>query len=229
MLLKKVYEECTIKDNYMTLDTENYGVKKGKHAIWVPLLSGKIVWSFQGKITPFNDWEKGSDVESISSKKYYEGDGFEKESLQSIVNEYKIFELMASKGYSPKVNGIFYIKCVTSDFLKNEMYTDTKGVYGIYIDDAYKYNERGNYVFGEIEPNDRGYYDTETLPDRFENEISSLLEMSDGAKGDMKKRDNIVNGYIIDIRRTLWDMMKLKDLPEDTYKEIEYITESTNE
>jgi hypothetical protein len=221
-LLTKIYDTATIKDSYMVLDGNNYGIKKGKHAIWVPLLPGKIIWSFQGKITPFNYWRNGKDQHNIKYKSYYNGEGFERESLVSIVNEYKIFELMASRGYSPNVHGIFHIRSVTSDFLgssDDKIYTDNKGVYGIFIDDAYKIDKPGRYKFDD-EADDYGYYRVDYLPDGFENEVLSLLDISEGAKGDMKKRDNVVNGFVIDVRRTLWDMMKLKSLDENLYREI---------
>lgn len=222
-LLRKIYDNATIKDSYMTLDGNNYGIKKGKHAIWVPLLTGKIIWSFQGKITPYNNWRDGKDVHNIKYKAYYGGEGFEPESLQSIYNEYRIFELLASKNFGPKVNGMFYIRAVTSDFLGPEpekVYEDKKGVYGIIIDDAFKYSEHGRYKF-DVESNARGYYEVDHLPEAFENEILPLLDISPGAIGDMKKRDNIVNGYLIDIRRTIWDTMKLKNLDKEEYKQLE--------
>jgi len=72
--------------------------------------------------------------------------------------------------------------------------------------------------------NSYGYYESENLPKDFEKEIMPHLELSKGAIGDMKKSDNIINGYIIDIRRTMWDMMKMKNLNyEDNLKELESV------
>jgi len=119
-LVRKTFNEAVIKGSVMILNGESFKIKKGKHAIWIPHLPGKIIWSFQGKITPFNNWQNGKDSQYISYKRYYLGDGFEKESLVSILNEYEIFKLMASKGFSPKVHGLFYIKKVISDFFESE-------------------------------------------------------------------------------------------------------------
>ena len=38
------------------------------------------------------------------------------------------------------------------------------------------------------------------------------LKLSYGAIGDLKKHDNNINGYLIDIRRTMWDTMCYKDM-----------------
>jgi hypothetical protein len=221
-LIKKIYNEAIIKGNGITIDGKFFSLIKGKHSVWAPGPEMKIPWSYNGKITSFKHWEKGKDAEEIKNRTFNsENRYWDRESLQSIMNEYTIFKKMADLQLAPPIKGMFYIKNITSDFIPDVLTNDTKGVYGYYMRDAYKIKDQGHYTFNCI-PSAYGYYDTEHLPDRFEKHIEPLLVISPGAKGDMKKEDNIINGYLIDIRRSIFDMMILKDLSEDAYKEIEY-------
>jgi hypothetical protein len=221
-LIKKIYNEAIIEGNGITIDGKFFSITKGKHSIWVPGPEMKIPWSYNGKITSFKDWEKGKDAKEIENRTFNsENRYWDRESLQSIMNEYTIFKKMADLQLTPPINGMFYIKNITSDFIPDALTNDSKGVYGYYMRDAYNIKETGHYTFNEV-ADSYGYYKVKHLPDRFENHIEPLLDISDGAKGDMKKEDNIINGYLIDIRRSIFDMMTLKDLPEDAYKEIEY-------
>jgi hypothetical protein len=223
-LIKKIYNEAVIKGNGITIDGKYFSAVKGKHSIWVPGPEMKIPWSYNGKITSFKDWEKGKDAKEIEDRTFNsENRYWDRESLQSIMNEYTIFKKMDDLQLAPPIKGMFYIKNITSDFIPDVLTNDTKGVYGYYMRDAYKMEQQGKYNFNDNDLADNyGYYRVDYLPDRFENHIEPLLIISAGAKGDMRKEDNIIKGYLIDIRRSIFDMMTLKDLPEDAYKEIEY-------
>ena len=196
-IVKKIYDEATIKGDNITIEGKTYKIQKGKHSIWIPEPQMKIAWSYNGKIISFRDWEKGEQAKEIWDRTFNDNNRFwDRESLQSIINEFMVFKELMKYNLTVKFKGIFYIKNVISDFYPGTLVSDSKGVYG--------------------------YYRVKELPDRFENHIEKLLDISDGAKGDLKKEDNVINGYLIDIRRTMWDCMKLKDLPKDAWKQIEY-------
>jgi len=54
----------------------------------------------------------------------------------------------------------------------------------------------------------RGCWDYDIFVEKFID--TGIIEASPGALGDLKKDDNVVNGYLVDIRRTTWDMIRLK-------------------
>ena len=221
-LIKKIYNEAVIQGNGITIDGKYFSIIKGKHSIWIPEPEMKIPWSWNGKITSFRDWEKGKDAEEIKNRTFNADNRYwDRESLQSIMNEYLIFKKMSELLLAPSIEGMFYIKNITSDFIPGTLTNDSKGIYGYYMKDAYKIEGGGHYTFSEP-ANSYGYYADASLPDRFTNHIEPLLDISDGAKGDMLKEDNVINGYIIDIRRSMFDMMQLKDLPDDAWKQIEH-------
>ena len=221
-LIKKIYNEAIIEGNGITIDGKYFNIVKGKHSIWIPKPEMKIPWSYNGKITSFRDWNKGEQAKEIQDKIFNADNRYwDVGSLQSIMNEYLIFKGLSELLLAPPIKGMFYVKNMVSDFYPGTTVCDSKGVYGYFMRNAHKMNESGHYTFTE-NPGKYGYYNDQPLPDRFENHILPLLDISNGAIGDMRKEDNIINNYIIDIRRSMFDMMKLKDLPEDIYKEIEY-------
>lgn len=222
-LIKKIYNRAAMAGDRIDIDGELFSVQKGKHSIWIPGPEMKIPWSWNGKIISFKDWDKGKQAKEIQDRTFNAKNRYwDKKSLQSIMNEYLIFKKMAKLQIAPPIIGMFYIKEISSDFYPNVITNDTKGVYGYYMKNAYNVKEKGHYTFNE-NPSKYGYYNNDIpLPDRFEKYIEPLLDISDGAKGDMRKEDNIINGYIIDIRRSMWDMMTLKDLPKDAWKQISH-------
>ena len=222
-LIKKIYNEVIIEGNGITIDGEFFSIVKGKHSIWIPKPEMKIPWSYNGKITSFRDWDKGEQAKEIQDKTFNDNNRYwDKRSLQSIMNEYLIFKGLAELVLAPPIKGMFYVKNMVSDFYPGTTVCDSKGVFGYYMRNAYGINETGHYTFTE-KPSNYGYYSSDIpLPDRFTNHILPLLNISDSAKGDMRKEDNVIDGYIIEMRRSLYDMMTLKDLPKDSWKQIEY-------
>ena len=212
----KLYNKAVISDNNIIIDGEEYPIKIGKHAVWIPSLNSgaKIVLSYKG-IIESRSWKKGRNVKEIKNDTFGQQEGFEVKSLKSIVNEYEIIKMLSRYYMSPPVNGIFHIKKFTSNFFKDN-FTDDKGVYGYYILDAHKMRP-GEWNFDRFISN---FYD--------EFEFSEwTLERTDlrrgiwgGCLGDLHKIDNIINNYLIDVRRTVWDMMVLKNVDENLYKSI---------
>lgn len=205
-MLKKVYELGQLEDNKIFLDEKWYKVKIGKHCIYIPELEAKIIWSFNGKIEAYKDWDKGRNAESIRNgtfcSSYY---GFDQKALESVANEYLLMELLSNTRMSPPVDGVFYIKNFISKYPYGDYWCDPLGRYGYFVKDAGGL-EHGNYNIDKFKD----------LP----------IIISEGAVGDLeKKKGNFVNGYLVDVRRTIWDMMQLSDA-EKIYslsQEIKYI------
>lgn len=194
-MLKRVYEVAEIGDRWIELDGARYELLKGKHAMYVPETRMKIIWSFNGRIEPFVDWQKGRNADALRSHVFNDGTtGFDPASLDSLLAEYEICRLLAGEGMMPPVDGFFHVKNVISSVLYGERHCDPRGCYGFYIEDARRMGRPGRFD-----------------PDRFRERFvdTGILRLSEGARGDLLKPDNLVNGYLVDVRRTLWDMMAL--------------------
>ena len=212
MEISRIYDEIVIFENVAVIDKKGYKIVKGKHSIWIPDLEFKIPWTLNGKITSFKDWREGKDQHEIKYGHYgTKVKGFEDETLISIINEYTIFNELAKLNMGPKVSGLVYFKTAISDFFPGKSYEDKNGVYAYMIEDANRLRD-GDFIFYEGEFNKYGWYQSEYLPPKFELQFLDRLIASKGAIGDMKKKDNIINGFLIDVRRTFSDMMVLKDL-----------------
>ena len=211
MEISKIYDKIIIKDDIAVIDGEMFTIIHGKHSIWIPKINIKIPWTIEGKITPFKDWRKGSDVHKLKYKIFNEKPGFEDDTLISIINEYTMFNELNKLNMAPKIHSLIFIKLCISDFYEDEMYTDNTGIYGYIMDDATKLSN-GDFTFFESEKCKYGHYKASFLPPKFELIFLKKLNISKSAIGDMKKIDNVINGFLIDVRRTLFDMATLKDL-----------------
>ena len=210
-----IYDKIVIKGDKAHFESDEYYVKKGKHSLWIPELEMKIPWSLNGKITSFRDWKKGKDVESITN--YTFGNiKWEVESLQSIMNEYTIFKEFEKVKFSPPMNGIFHIKTCISDFYGKEMYEDRIGLYGYYMEDANKL-PKGKYTFEKFV---KKFFDRMTFSEWTQKRTDRGKGIFGGALGDLRKIENTINGYLIDVRRSMFDMLKWKDLNTESYKEL---------
>jgi ubiquinone/menaquinone biosynthesis C-methylase UbiE len=178
----------------------------GKHCIWIPELGMKIIWSHTGKIEAFKDWDKGRNYEKLLSGHFapgvlIPGEGWEESTLRSIVNEYEIMVILAGHNMAPIIGEKFHIKKFVSDWPYGVSFCDVRGRYGYEMLDANSL-PKGSFEKGALK-----------------QIFGDNLEISDGAIGDVYKEDNIVNGYLIDIRRTIWDMMQL-NLPYEGERRI---------
>ena len=120
---------------------------------------------------------------------------FEDETLLSIVNEYTIFTELSKMNMAPKVKGLAFIKNVISDFYEDQVYHDKIGAYAYIMEDANKLRD-GEFKFYESEYNKYGYYHSDYLPSMVELHFLPRLNISKHAIGDMKKKDNVINGYL---------------------------------
>jgi len=195
--------EITDDGGYIVLDNYGYNVVIGKHAVWIPDLEVKIIWSHCGRIESFKDWQKGQNAESIIDGSFAPRDGWVEESLLSVVNEREIMLRLFQHGAAPPVGELVYIKQFISCYPYGVEFCDVRGRYGYEVGDAMKLTD-GKFRKGVMK-----------------KVFGEELEMSKGAIGDLYKGDNTVNGYLVDIRRTLWDMMHLKtDYPRSP--EVKY-------
>lgn len=193
-----IFKEAILDNDQILIDGNLFSVIKGKHCIWVPDFNGgaKIIWSHNGKIEAYRDWEKGKNKNKILNGTFNDkSNGWDLESLRSIAAEYLMMTTNANRKFSPPVSGMFFIEnFITSKFPYNAPHCDCIGKFGYFIKDANKCSE-GNFDL-----------------DVFLNENKDILDFSKGAIGDLKKHDNTINGYLVDIRRTIWDTIKYKDM-----------------
>jgi predicted RNA methylase len=216
--INKIFDNLTIRGNCAILDDSEFAIIKGKHSIWIPEKEMKIPWAYNGKITPFSST---IDDEILSRNWNSDNRYWENESLRSICNEFLIFRELNERNLTVGIRGIFFIKNVISNFMGDFEICDSKGMYGYFMEDANRENSKGHFRFDEL-PNKRGYYDVDYLPRRFERLIEPKLNISNGAKGDLRKSENIINGFLIDIRRSMFDMMILKSMEKGIEEKIMY-------
>lgn len=106
--------------------------------------------------------------------------------LDSIVDEYNIMRALVADNMSPPVGDLIFFREVISTF-PGAYHSDPCGAYGYEVADA-----------GQLQPGRFSITAMRTLP----------IEGSEGAWGDVLKPDNIVNGYLVDVRRSGFDMLK---------------------
>ncbi|MFA5024998.1 MAG: hypothetical protein WC503_00625 [Candidatus Shapirobacteria bacterium] len=189
----KLFDELIIHDNYVRIDGKPLESILGKHCVWVAALELKIILSFQGYIES-TAWQRGRKAKEIRELNLNaDTPGFTMESLYSIANETRILQILAEKNMSPSSRGYAYFKTAMSTIFTKELYTDKKGMFGYYIQDANKLS-RGQYNFEKFK---EGFLDT------------GRIKANSGAIGDLgKKAGNLVNGYLVDVRRTREYMMQ---------------------
>jgi len=189
----KVFDTAFLSENEIRIDGLSYSCLIGKHSVWIPEIGIKILWSHHGKIESYRDWEKGRNQEEIIKGSFNQNsEGFEKESLRSILLEYKMMKLLSERNLSPPIGDMIYIRKFTSYFPYGTEHCDVIGKYGYEMVSARKLSSKGDF-------NKQSF-------DKFLNE--SKIEMTIGAYNDYFKPGNIVNGYLVDVRRTIWDMPK---------------------
>lgn len=185
-----VIKKAELEDGFIEIENEKHKAIIGKHCIWVPGLQMKIINSFNGKIEPFRDWKKGLNAKEIKSGKFNDNIDWDFESKKSIVSEYILAAELSKKNMMPNIGKTFHIENFISDYPYGYKYCDSKGRYGYYMDNANAQNQ--------------GEFNLETML-----KTKKMIVPSERVIGDLKKGDNIVNGYLVDVRRTIWDMISL--------------------
>jgi|WetSurMetagenome_2_1015567.scaffolds.fasta_scaffold27867_4 2-polyprenyl-3-methyl-5-hydroxy-6-metoxy-1,4-benzoquinol methylase len=191
----KIYNNALIKDKTIILDGQEYEFVMGKHCIWIPTIETKLVLSFHGGIDPngFHKNEKRIQIDFNFNRENY---GWNNDSLESIGVEKSILQMLWVDNMAPKPGETVFIKNVISKFFTSEYHCDSQGWYGFQLEDANKLKP-GQYSF-----------------DKFNSLYlkSGLINASAGAIGDLEKKEgNLINGYLIDVRRSLFDMMSVNE------------------
>lgn len=106
--------------------------------------------------------------------------------LDSIAHEYAILHALAAEQMAPPLGGWVYFKTVTSEY-DGALRVDPIGAYGYQMQDA-----------------------TKLPPGQFDVDKAKELPIqgSKSAWADVMKPGNVVNGYLVDVRRTAWDMLQ---------------------
>jgi len=187
--MKNYKELVLVDDTKVILDGKNYDAVLGKHCLWIPEIESKFIISLNGRPESIA-WQRGLNKELIESNKFIAKN--RKEIIDTLNNEHGIFSLLAKKKMSPQPGEQIRIKVfISSIFYPN--YADTKSIYGFKFPDANKLPP-GNWNFEKFK---QLFIDT------------GLIKASPGALGDLNKEGNVVNKYLIDVRRTIWDMMRI--------------------
>lgn len=108
---------------------------------------------------------------------------------ESIAEEYAFLQWLSSLSMAPPVGEWVYFKEVVSNHLAaSGTWVDPLGAYGFEMEDA-----------------------TTLPPGRFSSgalRSSGMVVGSPGAWGDIAKDGNILNGYLVDVRRSWWDRLR---------------------
>lgn len=127
-------------------------------------------------------------------------------SRETIVDEVAILRALASEQLAPPVGEIVFFKEVISDY-PGAWHCDPCGAYGFELADARKL-PHGKF----------------TLPSGFVRMRQMPIVGSEGAWNDVLKPGNIVNGYLVDCRRSLQDLLTWQGvrepLPEVPYDPV---------
>lgn len=104
----------------------------------------------------------------------------------SLPHEVRILQALAAEGMAPPVGDFVFIENLITRH-PGSWHCDPCGAWGYEMADA-----------------------TKLPPGRFSIETMRALGIagSDGAWGDVEKPGNVVNGYLVDVRRTAWDMLR---------------------
>lgn len=205
-MIQQVYDSVVVDSESQTVKLRGMeaSAKFGKHCIWIPELRMKLIWSYWGRIESYRDWDKGRNKEAILDGTFNDGVvGFDQDSLKSIADEWKIMQLLSYKKMAPPVGKLFYVKKVISSWPMGTVNCDPIGLYGYEMQDANTILE--------------GRWSFDRMMDLF---VEYKIRITNGAKGDLKKADNVVNGYLVDVRRTIWDMIALPTAP--MLQDLEY-------
>jgi hypothetical protein len=187
----KIYKEMImLNEGRILLDNIEYNIVLGKHCIWIPDIESKFILSLNGRIES-TMWQIGRNKELIDNHKFIAKN--KKELLGSISNEYEILLLLSKVKMVPAVGDKIRVKKFTSSiFYPN--YLDEKGLYG------FQFTNAANLP--------KGKWNLDKFKQKFID--TGMIEASPGAMGDLEKENNVVNGYLIDIRRTIWDTIRLR-------------------
>ena len=193
--MKVIKKAEIINNTTIKINDVKYGLITGKHSFYVPDFGLKITNSHNGKIEPSNDWKLGKNEKEITSGEFNAGNDFDFESKKSLISEYLIMKELSEKNIAPEIGDTVFVENFISVFPYGYKRCDSIGRYGYMMKDANK-----------------------AIP--VERDISAITKAIRSNKkitipsqrtiGDVAKGDNIVNGYLVDIRRTIWDMMSLK-------------------
>jgi hypothetical protein len=179
------YDIIEITNNIIKIDMKEYKAIFGKHEIYLPDKEEKYIFTVNGNIVSLGQCRIKDEM--IRSNKLFENSKWSDISIESIVNEYSLLRYMADMNITPPIGELIFVKKAIVKI--NEFaHIDTMGMFG------YQMKNAMNIVKG-----------------KFTNEIVTMLrhdgiiKCSDGAFSDLsnKSRNNVINGYCVDVRRSL--------------------------
>lgn len=202
-----IFEKCTVEDGVLDLDGVKHRFVAGKHCLWVPSLRGKIVWSHNGHIASYKDWELGRTAGEIFYGKLNTAINcrpYEIETMKSIYSEYVAIKMLAEQGLAPRVGGMFFIKNLISEFPYGVLHCDSRGRFGYFFEDANEY--------------DPVEFSIEKVKEVLNKDEFFFVE---NTFNDIRKEKNRVNGLVIDVRRSMAQNFMLNRLEDTSIREKE--------
>ena len=174
----------TLFDCLDLLDPLIPGTAVGKHSIWEPPSAAHH--RSVGIKVPF---QFGGRVQKY--KKPHEASY----SLDTLAEEYALLRWLADRGWAPPIGNWVYFKTVISEHI-GAWWADPCGAYGWEMADASKLSP------GPVTP--------ALVASLRQQRGEASIEGSDGAWNDLllPERGNILNGYIIDVRRSWFDRLR---------------------
>lgn len=165
---------------YDTLDLTEPGVVIGQHGIWLPDRGIKIPFQWGGRVQKYRKPLEASYP------------------LDLIAEEVALLHWLSDHRMAPPIGDWVYFKTVISEH-PGAWWADPCGAYGYEMCNAH-----------DLAP---GRAAVEGLPvaDRIRNLALShgdLITGSPGAWNDLNKPGNVVNGYLVDARRSGWDRLR---------------------
>lgn len=107
--------------------------------------------------------------------------------LETLAEEYAFAKYLASQSWGPEIGDWVYYKTIVSEH-NGARWADPLGAYGFEVKDA-----------AMMTP---GAFSPRALRE------SCMVDASEGAWSDAAKPHNIVNGYLVDTRRSWWDRLR---------------------
>ena len=220
----KIFNTADINIGHVEIDGKLYESILGKHCAWVPTLQAKIILSLQGYIES-TEWalgKKSKQVRELSLNNI--NPGFTMESLYSIANEYRMLQLFAEHKMSPRPTNLLFIRTVISKIFTSSWHWDNKKDWVIAVEGEKYVDKKG--MFGYLIPDatklPKGQYNFQKFKEVFLD--TGRIKANPGALGDLeKKAGNLINDYLVDVRRTMEHMMQVnEELNIDKMLEVTY-------
>jgi hypothetical protein len=112
MKLRNIFSKIELDEhtNTVLLDGERLPATLAKHSIWIPSDHMKFPFQHNGHFIEFRDVELGQHWYKVDRGTWASEKDAKRNSFFNIVEEYFMFEILNEKGFSPDMDGFFFIE-----------------------------------------------------------------------------------------------------------------------